>query len=111
MTSIFRFLLVLAIAIVLGIGVYYLVQAVPQFTGNSFRGDGGGNPSEIRPPRDNNNNFGGGERDRRERGFSLFGLVSVFGRFILFSGITLAAIITHRYFRKKPKKIKITNTA
>jgi hypothetical protein len=109
-----RFFIVLAVAVAVGIGVYYLVQTTAQtFPAFQF------NPGDSQALKPDGNQFprpegieGGGRPERFEgRGGALFSIVGIFGRFILFAAITFAAVLIHKLMRGKPRRKKAVNAA
>jgi hypothetical protein len=103
MTFILRFIIVLAVAAAIGVGLFYVVNALPNnfrnFAPEGERFNPQGNPGQSAPPQ----RFRPEGRERGgEGGFSLFGFVQVFSRFILFAVITFVAVIIKNLFRRKP---------
>ena len=103
MTSILRFIIVLAVAVAIGVGLFYLVNALPNsvqnFAPEGERFNPQGNPGQSAPPQ-------GFRPEGRERGgeggFGLFGFVGIFGRLAMFAVITFIAVVIKNLFKKKP---------
>jgi hypothetical protein len=113
MKSVFRFLLVLVVAVAIGFGVYYLVQntaGTSTFAPRNFEGNPGFRPEENQfPPQQGFENGHRPERSDRRGGF-LFSLVGMLGRFIMFSLVTFAVVMVHKLIRGRPNRDRVTGT-
>lgn len=109
MKFLLRSLLVLAVAVVFGMGLYYAVRVLPTDSPNPPS-------SEIQRPPENGTNASGSSTPRKERpekdrgGFGLRSILGFARRVIVFSVMVFAAVLARNYiFERKPKGRKFTN--
>ena len=107
MKFLIRCIVVLAVAIAVGLGLYYSVQALPNSLQNFIPGGEGFRPERNNGPLNNPFVRPGGIRpegfEGGEGGAGLFGFVRVIGRVILFAGITFVTVIIARFLKRKPE--------
>ncbi|MFT3890156.1 MAG: hypothetical protein QM730_00845 [Anaerolineales bacterium] len=100
MKFLLRSLLVFAIAVSLGVALYYVVQALPGASPSP------GSPQVQRPPENGVNPPAGKERSENNGGFHFRwrSLLDITRRIILFSVLVFASILGKRFiFDRKPE--------